>query len=171
MHATRLLAVLLLSSATLHAQGSWSDEFDRPGLVGRAFAASTYQGDLVVGGKGVEADGRYFGFCARFDGARWQPLGKGIYSSSGNPYVFHHVSAFVEYQGDLIAGGFFTYAEGKSANSIARWDGAQWHALGSGVNGYVHEMAVYHGELYAVGEFTNAGGVTVKNIARWNGST
>ena len=36
--------------------------------------------------------------------------------------------------GQLIAGGSFTTAGGQATNCIARWDGANWHGLGNGVD-------------------------------------
>jgi hypothetical protein len=109
---TIALASLLASTSLLSAQAKWSDEFDQPGLLGRAYTVTTYQGDLIMGGPGSQADGHFFGFTARFDGTHWQPMGKDIWSDSGNPYVRHHVGVYTEYQGDLIAGGHFTGAGG-----------------------------------------------------------
>ncbi len=60
--------------------------------------------------------------------------------------------------------------------SIARWDGTNWYALGSGVNGvigsgYVEALAVIGTNLCAGGTFTNMGGVPASRIAKWNGNT
>ena len=44
--------------------------------------------------------------------------------------------------GDLIAGGDFTTAGGTTVNSIARWNGAAWSALGAGMNNFVTALAV-----------------------------
>jgi hypothetical protein len=74
------------------------------------------------------------------------------------------------YNGDLIVGGAFTTAGGVSANYIARWDGAAWQPLGSGMNYKVRALTVYNEELIAAGMFTTAGGVTVNYIARWDGA-
>jgi hypothetical protein len=74
--------------------------------------------------------------------------------------------------GDLVAGGYFTSAGGASASSIARWDGTNWSALGSGTNGLVTALATLpNGDIVAGGAFTSAGGVSVAGIARWNGTT
>ena len=80
-------------------------------------------------------------------------------------------SAIAVYNGDLIAGGDFTLANGSQAFHVARWDGTSWHPLGGGLLGTVNALAVYGGELIAAGGFITAGGGTpVNNIARWNGS-
>jgi hypothetical protein len=36
------------------------------------------------------------------------------------------------WNGDLIAGGWFTTAGGQTVNRIARWDGSAWHPFTSG---------------------------------------
>jgi hypothetical protein len=61
------------------------------------------------------------------------------------------------------------------ANDIAKWDGTQWSALGSGTNGpSVTSLTVFDDgngpALYAGGTFTTAGGVPANGIAKWNGS-
>jgi len=70
--------------------------------------------------------------------------------------------------GNLYAGGSFTTAGGHAANSIAKWDGSTWSALGSGMNqdGYVVALAVSGSDLYAGGYFTTAGGKVSAYIAR-----
>src|SRR5439155_6044240 len=75
--------------------------------------------------------------------------------------------------GDLIAGGTFSTAGGSPGNGIARWNGASWTPLGTGVNTpAVNALAVMPGgDLIAGGEFSSAGGVpSTTFIARWNGA-
>jgi hypothetical protein len=58
---------------------------------------------------------------------------------------------------------------------VARWDGASWSSLGSGLDGTVRALAVFDdgsgAALYATGTFTTAGGVPANNIARWDGAS
>lgn len=70
----------------------------------------------------------------------------------------------------LYAGGLFFIGGDVLASNIAKWDGAQWHAMGTGTSGRVLALAVYNNELIAAGEFISAGGQPANNIARWNGS-
>ena len=51
------------------------------------------------------------------------------------------------------------------AAGIARWDGQQWHPLGSGLNGPVFALAVRGTEAYAGGNFLTAGGDPRANFA------
>src|SRR5206468_3373566 len=48
--------------------------------------------------------------------------------------------SFAVYAGELYAGGFFTTADGGPAAHVARWDGAQWHAVGAGLNNSVNAL-------------------------------
>ena len=81
----------------------------------------------------------------------------------------------VDRAGNLYAGGLFGSAGGTFANNIAKWDGASWTPLGSGVAGgfpYVSALALDGaGNLYAAGDFTSAGGSAANNVAKWDGST
>ena len=87
----------------------------------------------------------------------WGPLGSG---TGGGTYT--SVSALTIYNGELIAGGWFTTAGGVPCNNIARWDGSAWQPLGSGTNSSVAALTIYNGELIAGGGFTTAGGVACK---------
>ncbi|MFH1748250.1 MAG: hypothetical protein ABIG44_14545, partial [Planctomycetota bacterium] len=100
-------------------------------------------------------------------------LGSGM-GGGDYPYVL----ALTVYNGELIAGGYFTTAGGVSANCIAKWNGTSWAPLGTGMaefpgSGFspaVGALAVYNGALIAVGNFAVAGDVTANHIAKWSPS-
>jgi hypothetical protein len=77
----------------------------------------------------------------------------------------------------LYVGGYFTNAGGLDANHIAKWDGTNWSALGSGVTGspltapHVSAITIISNNLYAGGVFQTAGGSPRFNISRWDGNT
>ena len=61
----------------------------------------------------------------------------------------------------LYLGGNFTNAGGiAAADRIVKWDGVNWHAVGTTPlgNGSVFAIAHYAGKVYAGGTFVNAGG-------------
>jgi hypothetical protein len=104
---------------------------------------------------------------AKWDGSSWKALGSGI-----NSYVY----ALALAGSDLYAGGSFTRATNSgnvavTVNNIAKWDGSNWTALGSGVNGTVSALTALGGEVYAGGSFTTAGGGVANRIARWTGTS
>jgi trimeric autotransporter adhesin len=146
---------------------------DASRLLGLAVLAN---GDVVAGGYFTTAGGVSAKNIARWNGTVWSEIGSGVTSTDGfSPFV----SAFLELpNGDLVVGGHFTAAGGVGAKHIARWDGATWTALGSGLAGGLAgvPIAVYqfvrmpNGDLVACGDFTVAGGVTVNRIARWDGA-
>jgi hypothetical protein len=95
----------------------------------------------------------------------------------GLPGVDRRVrAATVDDSGNLYAGGSFTMAGDVPANFIARWDGTNWSALGSGFLGNWEFLAtpspritalVASGDtLYAGGYFTLAGGKPSAYVAK-----
>jgi HYR domain-containing protein len=79
----------------------------------------------------------------------------------------------------LIAAGDFSRLafSGPQRLRVARWDGASWAALGSGLNSTVTTLIVHDDglgggpALYAGGIFTSAGAVPALRVARWDGTS
>ncbi|MCR9243632.1 MAG: hypothetical protein NXI31_01280 [bacterium] len=81
------------------------------------------------------------------------------------------ITSFAVVGSDLIVAGAFSGVDGVLVRNIARFDGANWSSLGSGLGQLVNDLAVAaNGDLYAGGVFTSAGSVTALRIARWDGS-
>lgn len=131
--------------------------------------------DLYVAGIFYQAGGVNATNIARWDGTNWYALGNGLYGATNGypaPYVF---TMALDSNGDLIAGGNFLYAGDVQVNNVARWDGNQWHALGSGVyNGgpaqAVSAVVTLGNDVYVAGLFKSASGVNATNVARWDGA-
>ena len=125
-------------------------------------------GDLVAAGAFTSAGGVAASRIARWDGSVWSALGSGVYG--GSSQQAHSLANLPS--GDLVVGGWFTFAGSVTANSVARWNGTSWFALGSAMaNSPVYALAVMpSGDLVAGGQFPAAGGVAARNIARWSGS-
>lgn len=69
---------------------------------------------------------------------------------------------------NVFVGGQFTQAGLLSVNNIARWDGTNWSALGSGIGGgLVTAITIHNGRVYVGGAFTSAGGAPANNVAYW----
>ncbi len=125
-------------------------------------------GDVVAAGLFTQAGGTPVGHIARWNGSSWLPLGGGV-SGSASTFV---TSLGLLPDGRLVAGGSFTSAGGVPASNIAVWDGANWSACGSGLNGAVDDIAITsEGEILAGGAFTSAGGVLAGGVAVWSGSS
>lgn len=130
---------------------------------------------LFAAGRFTQAGGAAANYIARWDGAAWSPLGSGVNDSVRALAVFDDDGPGTGLPA-LYVGGLFGWAGGIMTTEIARWDGAAWSALGSGVNEIVHALAVYDDgqnppELYVGGRFTGAGGMPASRIARWSGSS
>ena len=131
------------------------------------FGGELYAGGFLRVDFGSPADS-----LARWDGSQWRDVG-GAFLIGAEPFI-GRTAAMVVWNGSLYVGGEFDRAPGEvAANFVARWDGAQWHALGAGLDGPALSLAVYDdgtGEaLYVGGTFANAGGQPAANIARWDG--
>ena len=82
----------------------------------------------------------------------------------------------------LIAGGQFTVVDGVQVNHVALYDGASWHALGTGLGSSFSDIVnaleswdpdgsgPLPPKLVAAGLFVSAGGNSVNNIASWDGT-
>src|SRR5712692_7900256 len=109
----------------------------------------------------------------------WLALGGMGAAQTGMNEAVYAMTVFDDGSGSgpaLYVGGDFTTAGGVVVNGIAKWDGTQWSALGSGMAGVyhgVHALAVFDDgsglALYAGGAFDRAGGVVAPNIAKWDG--
>ncbi len=157
--------------------GSFSSGFNCPGTGPAYFpvafsnftesavwAATIYQGSLVLGGNFKSVGATPALRVASWDGASWSALGSGVGTASGTEVVY----ALTVYDGKLIAGGTFATAGGTSAKSVAQWNGVAWSNLGKGTNGSVYALAAYGTQLAAGGSFTTADDLAANNIASWD---
>jgi len=149
--------------------------------------------DIVVSGTNVYVAGRFttisgtgattLNNVARFDtvARTWHPLGRGVsgqveaivVDGSGNVYVaglVDEVFSVTQTDGTTLA-----------VNSIAKWNGTTWSALGAGIqessacsgtlfNADVFTLAASGSTIFVGGVFGCAGGAIANSIAVWNGS-
>ena len=165
----------------------WSDQFHFPGADGKVCAAvKDESGNIYIGGDFTVAGDVVGNGIAKWNVSTgtWSALGTGIeggieWSDEGEEYHTSVYALAIDASGNVYVGGNFTMAGGVSVNHIAKWDGAAWSALGTGMGGtgwggkgpWVNALAVDgSGNLYAGGVFTTAGGVAANYIAKWNGT-
>ncbi|UOQ51951.1 beta strand repeat-containing protein [Hymenobacter cellulosivorans] len=136
-------------------------------------ALATSGSTLYAGGAFTTAGAVTASGVAKWDAttATWSRLGGGVRGQ---------VRALAVAGSTLYVGGGLTGANGSGipVNRVAKWDGAAWSALGTGVTttggGYsiVHTLATdSNGDLYVGGEFTTAGSLAANNIAKWSNSS
>lgn len=183
-----VLAISICGSAAAQCTQDWKKTDGFPGIetFQNAYAVTTWDPDgngplaarLVAGGTFQYIADRATDTVAAFDpeAGVWEDLGGGVEmlieaEETGQIVDVAYVSVLCSFQDDLIVAGFFNDAGGVPVSNIARWDGASWSALGSGLLGSAEAMTVYNGELIVAGSFAQAGDVTVNSIARWNGAS
>ena len=124
-----------------------------------------HQGHLYAGGivnaPAIDAAGEVF----RLDGESWASTGLKDAAAG----VVHSVDALCEFQGDLVAGGYFEDL-GNARPGVLRWNGTSWNPIGDGLSGTVLALTVFQGDLIAGGTFDKAGGIPAPGVARWNGA-
>jgi hypothetical protein len=155
---------------------SWLPTFGQmPGTDDRVSALAVFDDGsgpaLYAGGRFATAGGVLVRFIARWDGLTWSALGAGV-----NNGVVQALAVYDDGSGPaLYAAGTFNTAGAGPANRIAKWDGASWTALGSGLDDAVLALTVYDAgggpALYAGGSFLNAGGAGANHVAKWDGSS
>ncbi len=143
------------------------------GVNGLIFVAKFIGNNLYVGGNFTKAGNVAATNIARWDGTNWWPLGNGVSGNTNGIFAYVHALA-ADMNGNLYAGGLFRNAGAVPVSNVARWDGTNWSALGSGVyNGTspgLNDVKYYNGALYVAGAFSSASGVNATNLARWDGT-
>jgi hypothetical protein len=147
---------------------------------------ATHDATIYAMGGFSAIDGVPANQLARWDGSAWRPIGTGVGPQVISEYGIETPGRLeaiaVAPDGQLYVAGTFNRIDGTPANSVARWDGQRWHALGAGVivmQGFhgdepmvatVRALAVAeNGTVIAGGSFNRAGATTASNIARWDG--
>ena len=94
------------------------------------------------------------------------------------PVFNNHITGIAIIGSDLFVGGYFTDVAGiPEADGVARWDGTEWHALGSDGAGdgavcCVLNIAAFGTTLVVGGGFTvGFHGAPANYVAAWNGSS
>ncbi len=132
-------------------------------------AMTTYNGDLIVGGRFDSIGGVTVNNIARWDGQNWHALDGGV--SGWNINVW----SLGVHQGELIVGGEFSTAGGSTENgNIARWNGSSWSGWGSAPFGPqrwpINGIVSHQGKLF-VGGAMQGSSSPGRFVAQWDGQT
>lgn len=109
------------------------------------------------------------------------PLGLGTRGSFGNFHDGEIRALFVDDStNNLYVGGNFPYMDGVLSYGLARWDGTNWHQMGSGIidinqtppgtNGAIQDIIKYKSEIYVCGTFQKINSQPINTIAKWDGT-
>lgn len=160
--------------STVNNLAKWNGESFYPignGMNDDLLAMSYNEPFLYFGGKFTNSNGGAItNKIGQFGGCFVQPPSPCTYSNLGSGTVTKQIYAVTFFQGQLYAVGNFLSIGGVAANYIARWNGLNWRALGSGLENQATTLAVFQNQLYVGGYFLTAGGVPAKFVAKWSGS-
>ena len=136
-----------------------------PGVSGSVNALASADSDLIVGGGFFHAGGFPAFGLALWNGSLWRPFPGVITQNTRTLWVQRgQVFACADLLLRQIAPGL---PAGTDLGKIARWDGRDWHPLGSGANGRLMTLAEWDGDLFVGGDLTEVGGKASFRIARW----
>lgn len=175
--------------------GSWSALGDN-GSNNGSFASGTYISSLVYNSGVLYVGGQFSNVndgsapqaaadnIAQWNGAHWSSLGS---NGSGEGPIGGAVFTLAASGTDLYVGGQFNDVSNNgttltAGDWIVRWDGSNWHALGSNgfnngaLNNYVTSILIDGSDVYVGGSFydvNNNGTVlpAADAIAKWDGSS
>ncbi len=146
----------------------------------RVYALTTFDdGDgakLFVGGTFNRVADEAHYYLSAWNGTDWLSVPS---TALGLNSIGYALTEFDDGNGPtLIAAGNFDSAGTTVAANIAKFDGASWSHLGSGLNSNAYALSVFDDDgvgpsppdLYVGGSFTTAGGFTVNRIAKWDGA-
>jgi hypothetical protein len=167
-----------IDTVEVNGIGRWDGEKWSAGLSGLYLEDSDpyldgyciHDGKLYVSGSFRTADGDTCNSVAYWDGQHWTGLNFPGYGFFGSTPRVNHVFF---YKDELYAAGnFYVYLDGAWIQDIARYDGAEWHAVGGGLKGgeaNIWDYAIYKDELYVCGYFRKLDGNAGNKIMRWDG--
>ncbi len=162
----------------------WSPGFSTPGANGHVAAAAVFNDGsgpaLFVGGAFDQIGGARARRLAKWNGNSFSEVGGGL--STGSLDTVHALATFDDGSGPaLYVGGNFSGAGGQPIATLARWNGANWSAVGGSaftLSGTSVPPTIYalhvHDDgsgpaLFAAGRFDTVSGTTVNSIAKWDG--
>ncbi len=126
-------------------------------------------GTFVAAGDFAIAGGSGAAHLARWNGGGWSSYGSTMGDFTTSPSVR---SVVVLANGDVVAGGRFHFAANTAVCHVARYDGVDWAALGTGTHAAINAITTMpNGDLVAGGSFYAIGGQAATHLARRVGST
>jgi len=92
----------------------------------------------------------------------WRALGAGFNGS---------IHSLTEFDGELYAGGAFTFVDTLPGGGLARWDGDDWLPVGEGIEGEVNDATIWNDRLIVAGDLEFIEGNPIASqVTAWDGS-
>ncbi|MBP8251085.1 MAG: tandem-95 repeat protein [Herpetosiphon sp.] len=105
--------------------------------------------------------------------------GSKVYRRNGSQWVVlpgtfnGEIQEMAAADGNLYVAGYFTKIDTMPVNHIAKWDGTQWSAIGTGIAGnpYFYDLVVAGNTIYAVGsDLQSPQPLEYNDFIWWNGT-
>mgnify|MGYP000002904196 CR=1 FL=1 len=143
----------------------WNAPKEQPD--GRVRAICVKGDSVIIGGDFEMIGDKEFLKVAVWDRKQnqWFPLGNGIESGQGKMIR----TLTTDDEGNIYAGGLFSYAGDVEVANLAVFDGLSWKKVGDGAKGIVNSLVFLKNKLYAGGSFSTIGGKNIPRIAFWDG--
>ena len=138
---------------------------------GENWALYVWNNKLYAGGSYYQAGDSLANNIASWDDTTWASLGSGSDTRGTGKYNVGYIYSIGSYNNNLYIAGQFDSAGGVATNNIAKWSGARWDSVGTGLNNLPYNLGAYgipfcfgeyKGSLYIGGELDSAG------ILKWN---
>ena len=129
---------------------------------------SEYNGDLVATGRFKNAGTTEVNSLALWNGEAWQPFGSGLYWAD-HPEGYGYGNAVVQWNDQLVVGGFFDSVDGNAIPNLAQWDGTSWSSIGNETIGSIQDLIVAEGVLYITGSYVITLDGVSYDVAAWDG--
>ncbi len=142
--------------------GTWSDGFGSPGMVGSVTSIGEDNAHIWVAGTGWIGG-------ARIDGAARYEKDMHVWHDAGS--FNGSINSFVSAPGGLLAAGSFSSIDGIEVHGLALWSGEGWSEFLGGAEGDVRCLDVAGDSLLIGGDLQRVGGeVEVSQVALWDGA-
>lgn len=122
---------------------------------------TSYNGDLVVGGRFTIVDGIPCDYIAKWNGTSWSSLCAGLMENNS---AVPEVKVLYTAKGCIYAGGAFSKICGVNTANAAKWNGSFWIALPviGGITSYISRGS----DVIVAGSFPVAGPAISQSIAK-----
>lgn len=155
----KIITSILLSISVSSLVAQWNAVGNGCNNIIKSLAAHPAQNKLYAGGN-FNSPGNYI---AIWDGNTWSTTGNGM---------DEHIDALMHFNGDIIAGGDFSDADGVSVQYFAKYNGSVWSPVTTIYpDSFVLALTNDGTNIYAGGMFKKCGADTnCKRIAKWDGN-
>jgi hypothetical protein len=173
-----IIIILLLFICTELSAQHWAPIGNFNNGVESLFSDSATNSLYIGGGFTQFNADTVFGIC-KWDGQNMSTMSCGCEwdcITSTNQSNVNGALSIAKFNNEIYITGYFTKAGNTIVHGIAKWNGTNWIAIGTGlkdsIGGYGHgnRFELINNELYLCGAFDSVAGVSAHSIAKFDGT-